>query len=182
MKFTEAPLEKAYIVELQPFVDGRGQFGRIFCKKDFKEIKHKKEFVQINHSITLKKGTIRGFHYQVKPSNEIKIVRCLEGKIFDVIVDLRKNSSTFLKWYGIELSKDNMKMIYIPEGFAHGFQTLIDNCELLYLHSAYYSAEDERGLRYNDPKLSIKWPIKKSSISEKDNKYPLISEYFGGLE
>lgn len=181
MKFIETLLGDAYVVELQPFKDKRGQFVRIFCMKDFKKIKHKKEFVQINHSITLKKGTIRGLHYQVKPSSEIKIVRCLKGKVFDVIVDLRKDSFTFLKWFGLELSKDNMQMIYVPEGFAHGFQTLVDNCELLYLHTACYSAVDERGLRYNDTRLGIKWPIKKSIISEKDKKYPLIKEYFEGL-
>lgn len=181
MKFIETPLRDAYVVELQPFKDERGQFVRIFCKKDFKKIEHKKEFVQVNHSITVNKGTIRGIHYQIKPNTEIKVIRCLKGKVFDVIVDLRKDSPTFLKLFIVELSKENMKMIYVPEGFAHGFQTLVDNCELLYLHTAYYSAEDERGLRYNDPKLCIKWPIEKSIISEKDKNYPLISEYFGGL-
>ena len=102
--------------------------------------------------------------------------------MFDVAVDLRKNSSTFLKWFGTELSEKNLKMIYIPEGFAHGFQTLVDNCELLYLHSACYSVKDERGIRYDDPKLNIKWPLERDIVSEKDNKYPLISEDFGGLE
>lgn len=181
MDFEETELKGAFIIKLEPNFDSRGSFVRLYCKKEVKKISHFKEILQINYSATLNKGTIRGLHYQVQPGSEIKIIRCLKGKVFDVIVDLRKDSFTFLKWYGLELSKDNMQMIYVPEGFAHGFQTLVDNCELLYLHTACYSAEDERGLRYNDTRLGIKWPIKKSIISEKDKNYPLIKEYFEGL-
>lgn len=181
MDFEETKLKGAFIIKLEPNFDLRGSFTRLYCKKEIKKISHFKEILQINHSVNLKKGTLRGLHYQIQPGNEIKIIRCLRGKVFDVIVDLRKNSDTFLKWFGLELSEENMQMIYIPEGFAHGFQTLVDNCELLYLHTAYYSAAYERGLRYNDSKLGIKWPIKKSVISEKDKDYPLLNECFGGL-
>ena len=181
MKFLETTLPGAYIIELTPYTDNRGLFARTFCKKEFEAIGHSKEFVQFNHSKTLKKGVLRGMHYQVPPSSEIKLIRCVRGEIYDVIVDIRKDSPTFLHHIGINLSSENMKMIYVPEGFAHGFQTLQDNTELIYHHSAYYSPQHDRGLSYNDPALNIKWPLEVNYISEKDNSYPKIEHSFKGL-
>ena len=182
MKFIEAPLAGAYVIELEPFLDERGLFVRTFCQKEFTKIGFHKQIVQINHSVTSQKGAIRGMHYQLPPACEAKIIRCVQGKVFDVMVDIRKSSSTYLKWHGLELSKDNMRMVFIPEGFAHGFQTFTDNAELIYYHSAFYSPEYERGLRFDDPVLEIHWPLSVSVISSKDQSYPLINSNFKGIE
>src|SRR4051812_23417187 len=128
MIFTETTLPGSYTIELEPFTDERGWFARYFCKNEFMQIGHVKDWVQINHSTTYKKGALRGMHYQLPPFSEIKLVRCIAGAVFDVIIDLRKNSSTFLQWVGFELSAKNKRMIYIPQGFAHGFQCLTDHC------------------------------------------------------
>src|SRR3569833_1753664 len=135
MNFSQVELAGAYEVELTPFTDNRGWFARTYCKTEFAEIGHTAEWVQLNHSFTTHEGTIRGMHYQLPPFREIKLERCVAGAVFDVIVDKRENSKTFLQWYGTELSAKNMKMLYIPEGFAHGFQTLQNDCELIYHHS-----------------------------------------------
>lgn len=182
MKFVETPLGGAYVIELEPFLDERGLFARVFCQKEFAKIGFQKQIVQINHSVTRQKGAIRGIHYQIPPACEIKIIRCLHGKVFDVMVDLRMGSSTFMQWHGVELSEDNMRMVYIPEGFAHGFQTLTDNAELIYHHSAFYSPEYEHGLRFDDPAMAIAWPLPAGSISLKDLSYPLIDNNFKGIE
>ncbi|TRZ87846.1 MAG: dTDP-4-dehydrorhamnose 3,5-epimerase [Methanosarcinales archaeon] len=181
MKFVEAPLAGAYVIELEPFLDERGLFARTFCQKEFATIGFHKQIVQINHSVTSQKGAIRGMHYQLPPACETKIIRCVQGKVFDVMVDRRAGSPTFMQWHGVELSKDNMRMIYIPEGFAHGFQTLTDNAELIYHHSAFYSPEYERGLRFDDPALAIKWPLKANGVSERDKNHPLLGEDFSGI-
>jgi len=182
MKFIETPLSGAYVIELEPFRDERGLFARTFCQKEFAKIGFDKQIVQINYSITRKKGAIRGMHYQRPPASEIKIIRCLQGKVFDVMVDLRAGSPTFMQWHSVELSKDNMRMVYIPEGFAHGFQALTDNAELIYHHSALYRPEYERGLRFDDPALAIAWPLPAGIISIKDQSYPLIDNNFRGIE
>jgi dTDP-4-dehydrorhamnose 3,5-epimerase len=182
MKFVEVPLKGAFKVELEPSRDERGLFARTFCQKEFAEIGFFKQVVQINHSITLKKGTIRGMHFQRPPACEIKIIRCVGGIVFDVMVDLRAGSPTFLQWHGVELSKDNMRMVYIPEGFAHGFQTLSDNAELIYHHSEFYDPGYEEGLRFDDPSLAIKWPLSVQTISNKDRSYSLLSNGFKGIE
>jgi dTDP-4-dehydrorhamnose 3,5-epimerase len=182
MKYTETPLKGAYIIELEPFRDNRGLFARTFCKRDFQKIGHKKEFVQFNHSVTFQKGTIRGMHYQVPPSSEIKLIRCIRGSVFDVIIDLRYKSSTFLKYFTAELSETNMKMIYVPEGFAHGFQTLEDNSQLIYHHTQFYNPSDERGIRYNDPAININWLLQPINITDKDKNYPLIDNNFKGIK
>jgi len=182
MKFVEAPIAGAYVIELEPFVDERGLFVRTFCQKEFTKIGFDRQIVQINHSVTRQKGAIRGLHYQLPPVCETKIIRCVQGKVFDVMVDLRVGSSTFMQWHGVELSKDNMRMVYIPEGFAHGFQTLTDNAELIYHHSAFYSPEYEHGLRFDDPSLAINWPLPVGAISPKDQGYPLIDNNFKGIE
>lgn len=176
MKFIETPLNGAYVIELEPFSDERGLFARTFCKRDFEKIGFDKEFVQFNFSLTLMKGTIRGLHYQLPPFSETKLIRCVRGKVYDVLVDLRENSSTYLKWFAVELSEENMKMALIPEGFAHGFQTLEDNSQLIYHHTAFYTPGYESGLRYNDPQIGIKWPLDVSVISEKDLNNPLLTK------
>jgi dTDP-4-dehydrorhamnose 3,5-epimerase len=181
MKILENPFENAFVLQVEPYADHRGKFARIYCQNDLKQIGHYKQIVQINHSLTRKSGAIRGMHFQYPPKAEIKMVRCIRGSVFDVIVDLRSNSPTFLYWYGEVLSDDNLKMMYVPESFAHGFQTLEENTELLYLHTEFYSPEHEGGLRYNDPMINIAWPLEVTEISEKDQKYPLLSEEFEGI-
>jgi len=182
MKFTETPLKGSYVIDLEPFQDERGWFARTYCKKEFETIGHNQEWVQLNHSYTVKKGTIRGMHFQLPPYSEIKLVRCVSGSVYDVIIDLRKGSSTFLNFFGIELSSGNRKMLYIPEGFAHGFQTLADDCELIYHHSQFYLPGVEGGIKYNDPRLNIEWPLAVNSISSRDLSHTLLDDQFKGLE
>ena len=181
MIFHLTPMQGAYIIDPEPFRDERGSFERYYCRREFLQIGHDKDWVQLNHSVTDHKGTIRGMHFQVKPFSEIKLVKCIKGKVFDVIVDLRKESQTFLQWYGVELSEENHRMIYIPEGFAHGFQTLDGDCHLVYHHSEYYMPGSESGLRYNDPRLKIEWPLPVSVISERDKAHQVIDENFKGV-
>lgn len=181
MKFLETPLPGAYLIELEPLRDERGLFARTFCQEEFSRIGFQKRIVQINHSVTRKKGSIRGIHYQLPPASEAKLIRCIHGRVFDVMMDLRSASPNFLRHYGVELSKDNMRMVFIPEGFAHGFQTLTDDAELLYHHSEFYTPHCERGLRYDDPALAINWPLPVSEVSVKDQSYPLIDASFMGM-
>ncbi len=182
MNFIETPIAGAYVIDLECFEDERGIFTRTFCQKEFEAVGFHKQIVQINHSATIQKGTIRGIHYQLPPACETKIVRCIQGKVFDVMVDLRKNSATFMQWYGVELSKDNQRMAFIPDGFAHGFQALTGNSELIYLSSEFYNLEYERGLRFNDPALAIEWPLPVTVISTKDKKHPFIDHNFKGVQ
>lgn len=182
MRFFEVSLAGAYEIKPEPFTDERGLFARTFCLKEFEKIGFYKQIVQINHSVTRQKGSIRGMHYQLPPFCETKIIRCVQGKVLDVIIDLREGSPTFMRWHGVELSQDNLRMIYIPEGFAHGFQTLTDNVELIYHHSAFYNPEYERGLRFDDPVLGIKWPLPVDAMSPKDQAYRLIDNDFRGVE
>lgn len=181
MKFIEAPLSGAYVIELEPFRDDRGLFARTFCQREFAEIGFDKPIVQINHSLTRQKGAIRGMHFQSPPACETKIIRCIQGVVFDVMVDLRAGSPTFLQWHGVELSKENLRMVFIPEGFAHGFQTLTGEAELIYHHSAFYSPEDEQGVRFDDPALVIRWPLAAVCISSRDRNYPWIDQNFKGI-
>jgi dTDP-4-dehydrorhamnose 3,5-epimerase len=179
--FTETILKGSFVIDLEPRGDSRGWFARTYCKNEFAAIGHTKEWVQLNHSFSSQKGTLRGMHFQMPPHAEIKMVRCISGAVYDVIVDLRKDSDTFLKWFGVELSAENKKMIYIPEGFAHGFQTLTDNAELIYHHSEFYSASAEAGILYNDKATGIEWPLPVAEISERDTKHPVIDQTFKGL-
>ena len=181
MIFKETPLKGSYEINLEPHIDERGWFARTFCKDEFKSIGHIKEWVQLNHSYTKQKGTIRGMHYQKPPNGEIKLVRCIAGAVFDVIIDLRKNSPTFLKYFGIELSSANKKMIYIPEGFAHGFQTLTDECELIYHHTQTYTPNAEGGIKYNETKIAINWPLTVLHISERDKTHAFLNTNFKGI-
>lgn len=181
MTFTETDLKGSYLISLEPFSDERGWFARTYCKKEFAEIGHDKEWVQLNHSFTASKGTIRGIHFQLPPYREIKMVRCVAGAVYDVIVDVRAGSNTFLQWFGTELSAANKKMLYIPEGFAHGFQCLTDDCELIYLHSEFYVPNAEGGILYNDPKVAINWPLPVHTLSPRDAGHPYLDEKFKGI-
>jgi dTDP-4-dehydrorhamnose 3,5-epimerase len=181
MIFNQAFLKGSYVIELEPFTDERGWFARTFCKEEFNKIGHQKEWVQLNHSFSKLKGSVRGMHYQLPPSGEIKLVRCIAGAVYDVIIDLRKASPTFLHYFGVELSAENKKMIYVPEGFAHGFQTLSDDSELIYHHSATYVPGVEEGIKYNDPLIDIKWPLALTNISERDSKHPQLDTNFKGI-
>jgi dTDP-4-dehydrorhamnose 3,5-epimerase len=174
MIFKKTKIKGLYIIEPEFKIDERGYFARIFCKNEFKKIGFDFNIVQINRSLTKKKGTIRGLHFQKPPKSEDKIVVCLKGKIFDVALDLRKNLPTFAKWVGVELSEENKKIFLIPKGFAHGFQTLTDNCEILYFVSEFYSPKYESGIRWDDPFFNIKWPIKNPILSEKDKNWPMF--------
>ncbi len=176
MRFTEIYLKDVYIIDSNSISDDRGMFSRVFCKKEFSSIGHTKEFVQFNHSVNNVAGTVRGMHFQKAPHGEMKLIRCIKGAAFDVVVDVRPESSTYLKWYGEILSAENRKSIYIPEGFAHGFQTLEANTELLYHHTEYYAPEFESGLNALDLEIGIKWPIRVSMISEKDKNIGMIKD------
>jgi dTDP-4-dehydrorhamnose 3,5-epimerase len=168
MKFTETSLKGAFIIELEPFTDNRGLFARTFCAKEFKEHGLEYNMVQSNLSVSNKKNTLRGMHYQVDGAEEAKLVRAIRGRILDVIIDLRKDSKTYGKHIMVELSETNNKMLYVPKNFAHGFLTLEDNCHVFYQVSNYYSSGKERGIRWNDPFFGISWPVKKPIISDKD--------------
>jgi dTDP-4-dehydrorhamnose 3,5-epimerase len=171
MQFQAIKLPNAYIIDLDKIDDERGFFARAFCQREFAEQGLTTQFVQCNISSNRKRGTLRGMHYQLPPSAETKLVRCIRGAIYDVIVDLRPDSPTFLQWYGVELSAENRRMLYVPEGFAHGFQTLADDTELFYQMSEYYAPDYARGLRWNDPLINIAWPLAIESISAKDQAY-----------
>lgn len=181
MTFSPTTLEGSYVIDLKSFTDERGWFARYYCKEEFRKIGHVKEWVQMNHSYSRSKGTIRGMHFQLPPHREIKLVRCIAGAVFDVIIDIRKGSSTFMQWFGTELSADNKRLLYIPEGFAHGFQCLADDCELLYHHSEFYQPGAESGIRYNDPSAGIGWPLAVSVISDRDQNHPLLDSAFKGI-
>ena len=181
MIFKETSLKGSYVLALEPIEDERGWFARTYCKNEFLAIGHTKEWVQMNHSFTKQKGTIRGMHYQRAPFSEIKLVRCIAGSVYDVIIDLRTDSDSYLQYFGIELSASNHKMIYIPEGFAHGFQALSNDVELIYHHSQFYLPGVEAAVKYNEPAIKINWPLELSSISERDNSYPFIDANFKGL-
>lgn len=176
MKFEPTPLAGCYTITLLPKGDERGWFMRSFSANIFeKETGENLNWVQMNHSFTANKGTIRGMHFQNAPHEETKLVRCIAGAVFDVVVDLRKNSATYLHWFGVELSAANYRQLLIPKGFAHGFQTLEDNSELVYSHSANYTPEAEAGVMYNDPAINIKWPSQVTEISERDQNHLLIN-------
>jgi dTDP-4-dehydrorhamnose 3,5-epimerase len=168
MQFNDTPLSGAYTIDLERKGDDRGFFARLFCTEEFSQAGLINNFVQINNSLTGKKGTLRGMHYQLPPSAEVKVVRCIKGSLYDVILDLRPDSPTFGQWFGDTLSAENRRMMYVPQGFAHGFITLEDNTEAFYLVSSTYAPDLERGIRYNDPRFAIEWPLEPLELSEKD--------------
>ena len=174
MRFTAMPLSGAYLIQLEPRIDARGTFSRAFCAREFAAQGLTESFVQANLSTNLRAGIVRGLHFQNAPHGEAKLVQCVKGSVYDVIVDIRRESATYLRWTGVELSDSNGLMIYVPAGFAHGYQTLDDGANVLYLVSEFYTPEAEGGLRYNDRKLAIKWPVAVSDVSEKDSRWPLL--------
>ncbi len=168
MKFTETALADAFVIELEPMQDSRGFFARGWCSREFEQHGLAANIVQANVSFNHSAGTLRGMHYQVAPYEETKIVRCTSGALYDVIVDLRPDSATFGQWYGVELSAENRKMLYVPHGFAHGYQTLADSTEAFYQVSEFYAPGAEQGIRYDDTRFAIEWPLAVQVISEKD--------------
>jgi dTDP-4-dehydrorhamnose 3,5-epimerase len=172
MIFTPTALSGAYIIELQKLQDDRGFFARSYCSQEFAAHGLTPRVVQSNISFNKKKATLRGMHYQIEPYGETKLVRCTRGAIYDVIVDLRADSPTFKNWIGVELTAENYRMLYVPEGFAHGFETLEDETEVTYHVSEFYTPNAEQGLRYNEPMLGIRWPLEVEVISEKDKSWP----------
>nr|MBD3622663.1 dTDP-4-dehydrorhamnose 3,5-epimerase [Sunxiuqinia sp.] len=176
MRFIETALKGAFVIEINQITDERGFFGRSWCKREMEEHGLNGNVVQANTSFSKTKGTLRGMHYQKHPHEETKLIRCTKGAIYDVIVDLRKDSPTYLKWFGIELSETNYKMLYVPEKFAHGFITLTDDAEVTYLVTEFYTPGAEAGLRFDDPTLKIDWPLEATVISEKDRQHPDFDE------
>ena len=174
MIFTELKLKGAFVIETEPVCDNRGFFSRIVCEKEFSEYRLPNNWVQQNIAYNDKKGTLRGMHYQQSPYQEIKVVRCTQGALYDVIVDLRANSDTYGNWVGVELSAKNRKMLYIPKGFAHGYITLADSTEMTYLVSEFYNPIAERGVRFDDPTINIDWQEEVLLISEKDLALPCL--------
>ena len=180
--FMTTPLNGLYQIERKQINDQRGSFSRFFCAEEFKEIGFFKPFVQVNHSMTKKKGAVRGMHFQYPPYTESKVVTCIRGEVLDIVVDIRNNSKTYLQWHSAVLSDKNLRSFYIPEGFAHGFQTLTEDCQLLYLHSEFYSSTAEAVINPLDPMLAIQWPSQISEISEKDGNQPMLDNTFIGLD
>jgi dTDP-4-dehydrorhamnose 3,5-epimerase len=174
LKFRATPLAGLYVVEIEPVKDDRGFFARSFCARDFQDHGLDQTVAQCNISFNEKAGTLRGLHFQAVPHEETRLVRCTRGAIYDVAVDVRPDSRTYLKSFAAELTPQNHRMMFIPRGFAHGFQTLVDHSEVSYLMSEFYHPESARGLRWDDPALGITWPIADLIISDKDRLYPLI--------
>jgi dTDP-4-dehydrorhamnose 3,5-epimerase len=172
MKFTATEIQDVFVVELEKREDERGFFARGFCQREFDDHGMISQVVQANISYNRFKGTMRGMHYQVAPCEETKFLRCTKGSIYDVIIDMRPESATYKKWFGVELTDKNYKMLYVPRNFAHGFQTLEDETEVMYLVSEFYAPHTERGIRYDDPAFDIHWPLAVSQISDKDANWP----------
>lgn len=165
-------LNDAWRLELEPLSDERGFFSRVYCTKEFAKRGMRSSYVQMNTSQSLKKGTIRGFHLQKGPHEEAKLIRCIAGEIYDVIIDMRPESSTYRQWEGFHLTAENRQLIYCPPGFAHAYLSLTDNCEIFYLVSEFYAPGAEHGIRYNDPAFSVRWPIPIDVVSAKDATWP----------
>ncbi|MCX6050514.1 MAG: dTDP-4-dehydrorhamnose 3,5-epimerase [Chloroflexi bacterium] len=171
MNFRETKLKDAYLIEPERIEDDRGFFARAWCQQEFAEHGLNSKLVQCNLSFNHKAGTLRGMHYQLPPFAETKLVRCTQGAIFDVIIDVRPTSATFLQWIGVELTQENRLMLYVPQGFAHGFQTLVDGSEVFYQMSEVYAPGYARGLRWNDPAIAIRWPQTISVMATRDQQY-----------
>lgn len=175
------PIEGVFVVERQRIGDSRGFLSRLFCAEELAEVGFTLPVAQINHTLTETAGTLRGLHFQHPPAAEDKLVSCIRGAVFDVAVDLRAGSPTFLRWHGVELSADNNRALMIPQGCAHGFQALVDGCELLYLHSRPYAPAAEGGLNPLDPQLAIAWPLPVTIMSRRDAGHPLVEANFTGV-
>lgn len=173
MIFTETRLPGAYVIELEPIHDNRGFFSRVMCKREFDAHNLTTDFVQANITFSPEMGTLRGMHYQIRPHKEVKLVHCTRGAIYDVIIDMRPDSATYLQWIATEISAENRKMVYIPGEFAHGYMTLADKTEVYYQVAQYYAPEYERGIRWDDPAFQIEWPVVSEMVlSAKDKAWP----------
>lgn len=177
MTFSPTPLDGVFVIEPTPQRDDRGYLARTYCEKEFNAQGLNISWVQHNHTLSKHQGTIRGMHWQADPVPEIKLVRCLSGKVFDVVVDIRRGSPTFGKWHAEELSSENMRALYIPEGYAHGFQCLVDDCELFYLMSEFYDPQNARGFQHNDPAVAISWPFPARNLSSRDASLPPLDHH-----
>jgi len=177
----DTPILDLKVIERQQLGDGRGFFSRLFCAEELEIVGWRKPVAQINQTVTRGQGTVRGLHFQRAPHAEMKLVTCLRGAVWDVAVDVRAGSPTFLQWHAVELSETNRCALLIPEGFAHGFQTLCDDCELIYLHSMAYAPEAEAGLNASDPTLSIRWPLAISDLSARDLLHVMLDHQFKGV-
>lgn len=181
MLFTETSLKGAFIIDLEQRQDSRGLFARTFCAQEFSAHGLKPTIAQCNLAFNYKKGTLRGMHYQVPPATEVKLVRCTNGAIYDVIIDMRPESPTYLSHIGVELTAENRRTLYVPEMFAHGYQTLTDSAEVAYQMSEFYAPDYQYGLRYDDPAFGIKWPLPVSEISDKDTCWPIFESASVGV-
>ena len=180
--FVESPLKGLYRIDRNPMMDSRGFFSRIFCNNELKEIGFSQSVAQINLTLTKQKGSIRGMHFQNPPYMEKKIVTCLQGEVLDIAVDIRKGSPTFLNWHSEILNSENQSSFCIPNGFAHGFQALTSDCEILYIHSTFYSPSHEGALNPFDPMLKINWPLDVTEMSERDRNHAMLDNKFRGIE
>ncbi len=177
MIFRETSLKGAFVIEPEPIEDSRGFFARAWCQREFEAHGLNPGLTQANIAFSRQRGTLRGLHYQANPFAEAKLIRCVKGRVFDVIVDLRPASPTFKEWRGVELAGENYRMLYVPEGFAHGYQALVDDTEVFYLVSQFYTPEAERGIRWDDPAFDIDWPLKcEAVVSKKDRDWPAYIE------
>lgn len=181
MNQVETIIPGAWVIESTAFQDNRGAFSRLFCSRELQAIVGPRTIVQINHSITRGVGAVRGLHFQNPPHAEMKIVRCLKGRVFDVAVDLRQGSPTFLKWTAVELTPENRFAFVIPEGCAHGFQVLEEDSELLYLHTAFYTPDAEGAVRFDEPRIGVNWPLAPTDLSTRDLSHPHLKEDFKGM-
>jgi len=181
MNLVETIIPGVWVIESTAFQDNRGAFSRLFCSRDLQAIVGPRTIVQINHSLTHGVGAVRGLHFQNPPHAEMKIVRCLKGRVFDVAVDLRQGSPTFLKWTAVELTPENRFAFVIPEGCAHGFQVLEEDSELLYLHTAFYTPDAEGAVRFDDPRIGVNWPLTPTDLSARDLSHPHLKEDFKGI-
>jgi dTDP-4-dehydrorhamnose 3,5-epimerase len=181
-RFINTPLEGLIKIERNSISDHRGYFSRSYCKEELKEIDCNESIAQANFTLTRKKGSIRGMHFQYPPHSETKIVTCSRGKVIDIVIDIRKESATFLQWHAEELSESSHISLYIPKGFAHGFQTLTDDCQLMYFHTSFYEPKSERVINAFDPLFKIEWPLMTTEISERDENATFLDPKFKGLD
>ncbi len=182
MKITSLPIAGAAAVYAEARQDERGAFARWFCREALSDLIGERQIVQVNYSRTEGAGAIRGMHYQRKPALEMKLVRCTRGEVYDVVVDLRAGSPTFLHWHAERLTPQAMSMLVVPEGVAHGFQVIEPGSEMLYLHTAGYEPDHEGGVRFDDPAVGVDWPLNPTVVSPRDQSHPLLDSAFGGLE
>lgn len=181
MKILETPLPGLVVVDTEPAFDSRGRFERVFCEVDWAPIRPDTHFTQVNLSTTAHRGTVRGLHFQHPPAAEAKLIRCVRGEVFDVAVDLRAGSPTFLHWHGLTLRASEPYEVFIPEGFAHGFQALVDDVQMLYLHTMRWTPSLEEGITHDDPRLGIEWPLPVEHISARDRAHPPVAQDFPGI-